>query len=128
MNILFLIIYLVVAIISGCLLGVPIKDFIGGISWINEWLEISSSHMSNGTCRFISIVIAVLIAIVLFLIISESLKKGIGTAIFCTLLIPLLTFIVSFILSLIALAIFWIFTGAFFVLIIIIVALVFLFE
>jgi hypothetical protein len=128
MDILFLIIYLVVAIISGCLLGVPIKDFIGEINWINEWLEISSSHMSNGTCRFISVVIAVIIALVLYFIICESLDNGVGVAIFCAFLIPLLTFIVSFILSLIALAIFWIFTGAFFVIIIIIVALVFLFE
>lgn len=128
MNILFLAIYLVAAVISGCLLGVPIKDYIGRISWIDDSLEISSSNLSDGTCRIISVVLAVIIASCLFLIIKDSLESSIIPAIVCCLTIPLLIFVFSFILTIIGLALYWFLIGYMLIIVIIIVAFVMIFD
>ncbi len=128
MNILFLVIYLVIAVISGCLLGVPIKDYIGGIFWIDFSLEISSSNLGDGTCRIISAVLAVIIASCLFLIIKDSLERNIIPAIVCCLAIPLLIFVASFILTIIGLVLYWLLIGYMFIIIIIIVAFVMIFD
>lgn len=129
MEVLFAVIYLIVAIASGCLLGVPIKDYIAGISWIDDSLEISSYHgLSNGTCMFISVIIAVIIAFCLYFLVVDNIENSIAPAIICLLLIPLLVFVASFILTLIGLVIYWLIEFAFLLLIIGIVALVLIFD
>lgn len=129
MEVLFAVIYLIVAVASGCLLGVPIKDYIAGISWIDDSLEISSYHgLSNGICMFISVIIAVIIALCLYFLVVDNIKNIITPAMICLLLIPLLVFVASFILTLIGLVIYWLIEFALILFIIGIVALVLIFD